>query len=141
MHEWALATAIITTVEEYAKKLGAEEVYEVNVVLGELQAINEEIMRYALENLKKGTICENAKFVFTTEKAKFKCRNCGHEWSLEEMKSKLSEDVKESIHFIPEVVKAFVKCPKCGSRDFEVLKGRGLYVSSIVVKENDRSKN
>jgi len=137
MHEWALANAIISTVEEYAKKLGKDKVYEVEIVLGELQDINEEIMRYALDSLKRGTVCEQANFVFVIEKAEFKCRNCGHEWNLEEMKNDLDKDVRESIHFIPEVVKAFVRCPKCGSRDFEVKKGRGLYVSSIVVKKND----
>jgi len=137
MHEWALASAIISTVEAYAKKLGKDKVYEVEVVLGELQGINEDIMKYALDNLKGGTVCEEAKFIFVIEKAVFKCRNCGYEWKLEEMKEDLAEDVRESIHFIPEVVRAFVKCPKCGSRDFEVKKGRGLYVSSIVVSKND----
>ncbi len=37
----------------------------------------------------------------------------------------------ESIHFIPEVAHTYIKCPKCGSPDFEIIKGRGIWLEKI----------
>jgi hydrogenase nickel incorporation protein HypA/HybF len=47
------------------------------------------------------------------------------------MKKKFNETESESIHFIPEVVFVHARCPKCGSPDFEITKGRGVVLSSI----------
>jgi hydrogenase nickel incorporation protein HypA/HybF len=43
----------------------------------------------------------------------------------------LDDEVSESIHFIPEVAHSYLKCPKCGSSDFEFMKGRGVWLASI----------
>ena len=42
-----------------------------------------------------------------------KCRVCGYEWSFDV--GRLSEDVREALHFIPEVIHSYTKCPRCGS--------------------------
>ena len=131
MHEWALAEGIIATVINYAKKNGMPEVKKVVVVLGELQDIEQEIVEFALNEMKKDTIANNAEFVFEEEKARFRCRNCGYEWDLKNSKDILNEDIRENIHFVPEVVHSFLSCPKCGSRDFEVISGRGIYIKEI----------
>ena len=133
MHEWALADGIIATALDYAKKNGANEIEEVVVVLGELQDIEREIVEFALTEMKKGTNAKNAKFIFEVEKAKFRCRNCGYEWGLESSKN-LNKEIRENIHFVPEVVHSFLTCPACGSRDFEVVSGRGLYIREMKVK-------
>ena len=41
------------------------------------------------------------------------------------------EDVREAIHFVPEIAHTYIKCPKCGSPDFEVVQGRGVWLESI----------
>ncbi|HDJ51535.1 MAG TPA: hydrogenase nickel incorporation protein HypA, partial [Thermoprotei archaeon] len=105
------------------------------IVLGELQSIDEEILKYALENLKRGTEVENVEFELVKEEVEFKCRRCSNTWKLSDLREELSDDIRESIHFIPEVVHSFIRCPRCGSRDFEVVRGRGLYIESIVVRE------
>ena len=69
----------------------------------------------------------NLKFKFKKEKAVFKCKRCGEEWEFGT--EGLGDDEKESMHFLPETVHAFVKCPKCGSPDFIIKKGRGVWVS------------
>jgi hydrogenase nickel incorporation protein HypA/HybF len=42
------------------------------------------------------------------------------------------ENVQENIHFIPEVAHVYVKCPRCESPDFEVLKGRGVWINKVM---------
>ncbi len=134
MHEWALAEGIIATVIEYGKRNNAHEIGKVVVVLGELQDIEQEIVEFALNEMKKDTIAENAEFLFEEEKAKFKCRNCGYEWYLKDSDKALTKDIREDIHFVPEVVHSFLQCPRCGSRDFEVVSGRGIYIKEIEVR-------
>jgi len=138
MHEWALASSIIETLKSLREEHN-REILSAKIVLGELQSIDKEILEYALNALKKDSELESVDFEFIVEKAKFKCRKCSHEWKLEDNKESLDDEIKESIHFVPEVVHSFIRCPKCGSRDFEVVKGRGLYIESIVVKEDDGS--
>ncbi|ASJ16411.1 hydrogenase nickel incorporation protein [Thermococcus chitonophagus] len=135
MHEWALADAIVRTVLDYAQKEGASKVLAVKVILGELQDVNADIVGFAMRELFKGTIAENAEIIFEEEEAVFKCRACGHEWRLKDVRDKLDDRIREDIHFIPEVVHAFVSCPKCGSHDFEVVKGRGVYIGGIKIEK------
>lgn len=139
MHEWALADGIVRTAVEFANMHGRDKILAIRVVLGELQDVNEEILKFAIDELKKGTIAEDADVEFVVEEAEFRCRNCGHEWKLREVKEDFSERIKEDIHFIPEVVHAFLACPKCGSRDFEVVKGRGVYLAAIKFEEGERA--
>jgi len=138
MHEWALADGIMRTAIEFARQHGKDKILGIRVVLGELQDVNEEILKFAIDELKKGTIAEDAEVEFVIEEAEFKCRDCGHVWKLKEVKHKFDERIKEDIHFIPEVVHVFLSCPKCGSRDFEVVKGRGVYVAAIKVEGEEQ---
>ncbi|WP_457742734.1 hydrogenase nickel incorporation protein HypA [Thermococcus sp.] len=137
MHEWALADAIVRTVLDYAQREGAKRVKKVQVVLGELQDVAEDIVKFAMEQMFAGTIAEGAEIEFIEEEAVFRCRNCGHTWKLKEVKDMFDERLKEDMHFIPEVVHAFLACPKCGSHDFEILQGRGVYVSGILIERGD----
>ncbi|MEM2341447.1 MAG: hydrogenase nickel incorporation protein HypA [Candidatus Bathyarchaeia archaeon] len=128
MHEWALAEAIISSVFKIAEEEGLKEVKEVQLSIGELQQIDKEILMFALSQMKTGKL-SNAKFTLKTRRARFKCRVCGHKWLLKDMK--VPNDIKESIHFVPEVASAYFRCPKCGSPDFDVSSGRGMWISSI----------
>jgi len=135
MHEWALADGILHTALEIAEKNGGKRIKKIRVVLGELQDVEGEIVEFALNEMKKGTIAEYAKIEFIEEEALFECRNCGYKWTLKDVSGKLDKEIREDIHFVPEVVHAFLECPRCGSRDFEVLQGRGVYIKEIVVED------
>jgi len=135
MHEWALADGILKTAIEFAEQHKAKSIKKVVIVLGELQDVEQEIVEFALKEMKRNTLAENAEFLFREEEAIFKCRNCGYVWKLKEVEKTLNSEIREDIHFVPEVVHAFLDCPRCGSRDFEVVKGRGVYISEIVVEE------
>jgi len=128
MHEWALAEAVVRTASQIAEEKGLTEITEVNIRLGELQQVDAEIFKFALSQLKTQKLAE-AKFNIRKAKAKLRCRACNYEWAF--FKDDLDEDAKEAIHFVPEVAHAFLKCPKCGSHDFEVVSGRGVWIESV----------
>jgi len=128
MHEWALAEAIITAAQQIAEKEKLREIREVTIKIGELQQVEREILRFAISQLKPATF-KNAQFHITKAKTTLKCRVCGNTWLFS--KNKLDEDTAEAIHFVPEVAHAYIKCPKCGSPDFEITKGRGIWLENI----------
>ncbi len=128
MHEWALAEAVISAVSEAANKEGFSRVTEVRIRLGELQQAEPEVLEFALSQLKTGQL-EGVKFKIEKVKARLKCRVCGHAWVFKE--KELDESMVEAIHFVPEMAHVYVKCPRCGSPDFEVVEGRGVWLLSV----------
>ena len=128
MHEWALAEAVIKAAADIAEKEKLSKVAEVNVKIGELQQVEREILQFALQQLKP-TNFKNTKFKITRAKTQLKCRNCGSTWKLQ--KQKLDPAIREAIHFVPEAAHSYIKCPCCGSPDFEIAQGRGIWLQDI----------
>lgn len=131
MHEWALAEAVIATAIEESRKEGVKEITEIKLKIGELQQMELEVFKFALDELAKeqDELLMNVKIEMETEPAIFKCRVCGHEWDFDE--AGLSDDAGEAVHFAPEVAHAYVRCASCKSPDFEVIQGRGVLIQSI----------
>ena len=128
MHEWALAEAVIATASQIAEKEGLKQITELTVRIGELQQVEPDIFRFALKQIKPANF-KSVKFQIKTAKATLKCRVCCNTWLFK--KQKLDKSVVEAIHFVPEVAHTYIKCPKCGSPDFEVTKGRGIWLENI----------
>jgi hydrogenase nickel incorporation protein HypA/HybF len=128
MHEWALAEAILTSARQIAEKEKLKEVTEVTIRVGELQQVETSILRFALSQMKS-EILGNAKFRILKTKSTLKCRVCGTTWQFST--KKLDKSTAEAIHFVPEVAHIYVKCPKCGSPDFEIVTGRGVWLENI----------
>ena len=128
MHEWALAEAIINAASEIAEKEGLREITKVIIKIGELQQIEPDIMQFALSQLKTAKF-KKTTFKMETEKARFKCRVCGHSWAFS--KKNLDKNESEAIHFVPEIAHTYIKCPKCGSPDFETQEGRGVVLQRV----------
>ena len=128
MHEWALAEAVISAASEAAEKEGFRKVMEVRIRVGELQQIDQDVLMFALSQLKKDEL-GSADFMLEEAKARMRCRACGHTWVFNE--KELDENIVEAIHFVPEIAHVYVKCSRCGSPDFEVLEGRGVWLVSV----------
>jgi len=128
MHEWALAEGVVSTAVKIARAEGLSEITEVVVKIGELQQVVHDVLNFALEQLRK-PMMKDARFVLETIPARLRCRVCGEEWRFSP--EELSEEVSEAIHFVPEVAHVYIKCPGCGSPDFEVVEGRGVILASI----------
>jgi hydrogenase nickel incorporation protein HypA/HybF len=128
MHEWALAEAVIAAATEIAEKEKLKQVTEITIKIGELQQVEREILSFALGQLKSEGF-KNTRFRITKGKTKLKCRACGERWLFQ--KSKLNKDITEAIHFVPEVAHTYIKCPRCGSPDFEITEGRGIWLENV----------
>ena len=128
MHEWALAESVIATATQIAEKECLKEITEVEIKIGELQAIERPIFRFAINQIKPESF-RKTKFRITKAKSSLKCRVCATTWLFG--KKKLDKETAEAIHFVPEVAHTFIKCPKCGSPDFEIVEGRGIWIESI----------
>jgi len=133
MHEWALAESILVAAVEAADKEKLKKITEINIAIGELQQIEKDIFKFALDEIVKeqGEKLKDVKINIKDEKSTLKCRNCEHNWNFSDMKKKLNEDESESIHFVPEVAFVHTRCPKCGSPDFEITSGRGVSITSL----------
>jgi len=133
MHEWALAESIIAAAVEAAEKDKLKKITEITIQIGELQQIEQDIFEFALnEILKPQTkMIKDVKIKIEIENSHLKCKKCEHTWTYEDMKKKLDEDQSEAIHFIPEVAFVHTRCPKCGSPDFEITKGRGVSIKTL----------
>jgi len=133
MHEWALAESILTAALEAAEKEKIKKITEIDISLGELQQIEKDIFQFALDQIidEYKDKLENVKIKIKTEKSTLKCRNCQNTWDFDSMKNKLNEDESEAIHFVPEVAFVHMRCPKCGSPDFQIDKGRGVSITKL----------
>jgi len=128
MHEWALAEAILASANQIAQKEHLKTVSEVTIRVGELQQVEPPILRFALKQLCEG-IFKDTKFRILKAKSTLKCRVCGTTWKYNP--KKLDKATAEAIHFVPEVAHTYIKCPKCGSPDFEIASGRGVWIEDI----------
>jgi hydrogenase nickel incorporation protein HypA/HybF len=129
VHEWALAEAVVLTLSQYLREAGLSRVSRVVVSLGELQAVDREVFEFALRELASLYGVEVGRFEVVDEEASFECRSCGFRWGLRDLS--LPDEVRESIHFLPEAAYAYVRCPRCGSADFALLSGRGVRLVGV----------
>ncbi|MEM0021814.1 MAG: hydrogenase nickel incorporation protein HypA [Fervidicoccaceae archaeon] len=130
VHEWALAESIATYLSE---KHGGRAFNKIVIGVGILQSIDLDILDFALRELLNQYNVKVAKIEYRTIEVELKCRACGYSWKL--LPEELGAEASEMIHFIPEAIHSFIKCPRCGSRDYEVLKGRGIYIEEISYDE------
>ncbi|MGA2640497.1 MAG: hydrogenase nickel incorporation protein HypA [Spirochaetia bacterium] len=130
MHEWALADAVIEATSSALAGRNPTCLRAVTVTVGELQAIDHEIFRFALNTLLEERPFRTAVYKLETEPARFLCGACEREWSLAETRD-LDDQTREAIHFLPEAAHAFVRCPSCKSPDYRVKQGRGVSIASI----------
>lgn len=114
MHEWRIA--------EYISHL-AKEAKKVIIEVGELQGINIGILRDILSSMLK------VRFEIVEVPASIRCLRCNHLFGMDEVK--LGDEEREMIHFFPEVYKCWIRCPRCGSIDLKVEKGRGIHVKLL----------
>jgi len=140
LHEWSIAESIVVSSAKIAQEHGASKVVKVYVKVGELSQLELEILKSATNELKRDyDVLKNAEFLFEIEEAVFKCLSCGFTWNFTNVKKRINEvfcgssdkECDNPVHYVPDLVNSFVKCPKCGSPDFEVVKGRGVYIAKI----------
>ena len=134
MHEWALAEGVVETAKQIAEREKLDSVFRVRVKLGFLQQIDRDIFSDACRKFLQdadGRV-RDATVVLESEPIRCVCRRCEFTWTIDDDElARLDDNASESIHFVPELVHAYFRCPTCGSADFSVDRGRGVWVSSV----------
>ena len=131
MHEWALAEAVITSATETARQQKLAVVDEIVLSIGELQAIDNEMFASLVRQQLANAAVElrEAKIRVVTGEAAFECRVCKKEFT--EQDARVGEEEREAIHFVPEMAHVYMHCPACGSPDFSIVRGRGVFIQEI----------
>ncbi len=133
MHEWALAEA---TVEAVRREAAGRRVLGIRLAFGELQQVDRDIFAEALTDLAQAAGIDAAAFEIADEPARFACRACAATWAFADVPT-LSGGDREAIHLLPEAAHVFLRCPRCGSVDFDVAAGRGVSITGIDVEDPD----
>ena len=131
MHEWALAEAVVTSATETARQQKLAVVDEIVLNIGELQSIDNEMFASLVQDQLSGASVElrAAKVRVIRDEAAFACRVCKKEFS--EQDAKVGKEESEAIHFVPEMAHVYMRCPACGSPDFSIVRGRGVFIQEI----------
>lgn len=112
MHELSIAVNIVDIVTEEAKKVDSTAVSEVEIEIGSMSGIIIDALNFAMEEAVKNTSLSKAKLIFTEIKAEATCSKCDHHFDVDDF---------------------FAVCPKCGSFETDIIKGKELKIKKIIL--------
>ena len=114
-----MASQIVEIVSNEAKKRNAKKILEVHLVIGQLNFIGKEQLKFSYKILTEKTLLESSKLVIREEEANVECDSCGYE-------GPLNFEGAQTFHLmIPTLV-----CPKCG-KIVEIIKGKEFFIKSV----------
>ncbi len=112
MHEFSVASEIVQTVLDTARKNEGKKVLSIQLEVGELTLLNMEQVTFWIQELFKGTLAEGAKVKVRRIRAEILCEACGYRgkgrWNPEDPLSHL----------------VIQNCPRCDSFQIKVEKGK-----------------
>jgi hydrogenase nickel incorporation protein HypA/HybF len=114
MHEAMIAENVLETILAQTKKRAGKVVRAV-ISCGQINALNDEAMKFAFEVAAAGTKCEGAKLKIKHIPLKCVCKDCG---------SKFEFDLYDP------------KCSKCGKSDFSIGDDAPLLLEEIELMED-----
>jgi hydrogenase nickel incorporation protein HypA/HybF len=76
MHEYSLVQALVTRVEQEARKRGALRIHRLSVKVGELAGVDPELFRTAYETFRAGTLCADVPLDLRQVPASWACPRC-----------------------------------------------------------------
>jgi hydrogenase nickel incorporation protein HypA/HybF len=109
MHETAVAQELVEVILAEAQKRRAKPV-RARMSCGQLNAVNDEVLSFAFDAVVAGTLCQGMTLEIEHKAMQAKCRACGDTYAA---------DV------------ANVRCPVCGSDDFELLPDAPIVLEEI----------
>ncbi len=115
MHEYSLVASILERVLEIAREQGNLPVEKVTLDIGELQEIVPDLLTWAFDSAKEGTLASQAILDWQMIPPKLACTKC-------------------QVEYVP-VNHLFWECPQCQWRGAEVLEGDELHIHSITLAE------
>ena len=77
MHEYGIVQSLMQTVEREAATRGASAVHRISVRLGALSGVEPELLGFAFEAIREGTICAAAELSIEKVPVAWQCTGCG----------------------------------------------------------------
>lgn len=128
MHELSIATTVIETASDHARREGATRVLNVTLRIGRLSCVHEDALRYSFELVRDGTPLAEASLTVTPVPVRIWCPTCAAEREL------------------PGIQR--FACPVCDTRSGDIRAGRELEIESITLDDpsaeeatNDHTEN
>ena len=109
----AIAQSIINLALATAKKAGAQKIVRVNVVAGELRGIVPMQLTFCFSLMAENTLASEAQLGLEITPVRARCRECEETFT-----------VKDYLYI----------CPKCQSRDVQIISGTELQLRDIEVE-------
>lgn len=113
MHELSVSKGLVDTVLTEAAKLNAAKVITATVAIGKCSCVMPEILTDYYHLLTEDTIAADSELVINRPKGEITCRSCGE---------------------VSEIPDFRLVCPKCGSRQVLLTKGRECYLESLEIE-------
>jgi len=148
MHEWKLASGVVSSLLDYARSRGGARIISATVKVGTLSMIDPQIMREALVMISKEAGIEDVEFKVERAETHFTCMKCNTDWTFEDVEEDVRANVPDDLlisdesgdkdvpmHYFPELVHAWMRCPKCGSRDYRMTGASGVILEKVEVEE------
>lgn len=148
MHEWSLASGLISTLQDYVKSKGGGRVVSATVRIGTLSMVDPDTMKEALGMLSKPAGLSGVNWQVKRVDTRFSCKQCGTKWAFSEVEDDLRRTMPPELsihgetgekdahdHYPPEFVYAWMKCPKCGNKDYDVTDISGAALEEVVLEK------
>jgi hydrogenase nickel incorporation protein HypA/HybF len=110
MHEYSVTRSLVELCVQEAKAHRLKRVSRVKIMVGKFTGFSPDSIRFYFDYLKPDTVCAAADISFREIPIRIKCRDCGHENTIEE---------------------PVFLCPDCGKPDLEIISGREFYIESL----------
>jgi hydrogenase nickel incorporation protein HypA/HybF len=111
MHEIGVMIEVVKTVENFAKKNGVTNIQTVVLQIGELSSMIPKYIEACYPAAVDGTILKDTKLKIEVLPGNAICKKCNKVFNLIENNN---------------------KCPKCGSREWEILCGKEFMIKEII---------
>lgn len=115
MHELPVTESILNIVLKHASLNNAKKIVTVRLKVGRLCDLEEEWLQHYFSYLSRGTLAEGARLSIQKTPVVFVCLSCGEEYEIEGDKP------------------IDACCPRCGSREGDMLSGREYVVTEMEV--------
>jgi len=77
VHEYSLVGALLERVEAEARVHDATAVRRIRLAVGRLAGVEAELLRWAFEQLREGTVCANAELEIADVEVRWECPESG----------------------------------------------------------------
>jgi hydrogenase nickel incorporation protein HypA/HybF len=124
-----MATQIVESVLEEAKKHDAKKVAEVHLTIGKMTFLGIEQIRFSYNILVEDTIMKDSKLIIEEKDGAIKCPNCGFKGAVP------IED--DPAYHVPVPT---LRCPKCGEAA-KIVEGKECTIESIRILKQQENKN